>query len=130
MDEKKKIFIIDDDTFLLDMYTLKFREKGFEVESSTSGEDALNRFRKGYKPDVILFDVVMPGVDGLEMLEVIQKENLLPDTLLIALSNQGEDRDIELAKERGADDYIVKANMIPSEVLDIVSKVIDERLSK
>lgn len=130
MDGTKQILIIDDDTFLLDMYTLKFREKGFEVETSTSGEDALNKFRKGLKPDVVLFDVVMPGVDGLEMLETVQKEKLIPDTLLIALSNQGEDRDIELARERGADEYIVKANMIPSEVLQVVSKVIEERLSK
>ena len=104
MNEPKKILIIDDDTFLLDMYTLKFKEQGFDVESVTSAEDALNKLRKGLTPHVILFDIVMPGIDGLEMLETIKKEKIAEHTLLIALSNQGEDRDIKLARERGADE--------------------------
>ncbi|HEY4502427.1 MAG TPA: response regulator [Candidatus Paceibacterota bacterium] len=128
MNEPRKILIIDDDTFLLDMYTLKFKEQGFNVESATSAEDALNKLRNGLVPHVILFDVVMPGVDGLEMLEVIKKEKLAEHSLLIALSNQGEDRDIERARDRGADEYIVKANMIPSEVLETVSSVISKHL--
>lgn len=129
MQEKHTIHIIDDDTFLLDMYTLKFKEKGFNVESSSSGEDAINKLREGLSPDVILFDVVMPGVDGLELLDIIKKEKLAKGALLVALSNQGEDRDIEIAKEHGTDEYIVKADMVPSEVLEAVSTIITKNLT-
>jgi len=62
------------------------------------------------------------------MLEIIKREELVPNAILIALSNQGEDHDIEMAKKLGTTEYIVKANMIPSEVLDVVSKVIDKNL--
>lgn len=111
------------------MYTLKFKEQGFDVESSFSGEDALRKLRDGFSPDVILFDIVMPGVDGIEFLDMLKNEKLAKDSLLIALSNQGEDRDIEKAKEHGADEYIVKANSVPSEVLEVVSGVIEKNLS-
>jgi CheY-like chemotaxis protein len=125
-----KILIIDDDTFLLDMYTLKFKEQGFEVEGSPSGEEALRRLRGDNPPDVVLFDVVMPGIDGLELLDIIAKEKLVPNALLIALSNQGESMDIEEAKKRGAHEYIVKAHMVPTEVLEKVSELINQRMAK
>jgi len=129
MQKKHSIHIIDDDTFLLDMYTLKFKEQGFDVDSSSSGEDALNKLRESASPDVILFDIVMPGVDGFELLDTIKKEKLAKGSLLIALSNQGEERDIELAKEHGTDEYIVKADMVPTEVLETVTSIINKHLS-
>ncbi len=129
MQTKSSILIIDDDTFLLDMYTLKFKEEGYEVESAVSGEEALRKLRDGFLPDVVLFDIVMPGLDGFELLDTIKKDGLAKSALLIALSNQGEDRDIKKAKEHGTDEYIVKASMVPSEVLTVVSEVIAKRLS-
>ena len=129
MQEKHTIHIVDDDAFLLDMYTLKFKEKGFRVNSSSSGEEVLSKLREGATPDVMLFDIVMPGVDGLELLDTIKKEKLAKGVLLVALSNQGEDRDIEIAKEHGADEYIVKADMVPSEVLETVSNIISKHLT-
>lgn len=124
------ILILDDDAFLLDMYTLKFKEQGYDVESAASSEEALKKLRDGLAPAVILFDVVMPNIDGIEFLETMKKEELAADALLIALSNQGEDRDIEKAKAVGAHEYIVKANMVPSEVLAKVSEVIAGHLNK
>ncbi len=129
MQNKYTIHIIDDDTFLLDMYTLKFKEKGFKVDSSSSGEEAIGKLREGASPNVILFDIVMPGVDGFELLDTIKKEKLAKGALLIALSNQGEERDIEIAKEHGTDEYIVKADMVPSEVLETVSTIITKHLT-
>ncbi len=121
---EKIILIIDDDRFLLDMYSLKFKQQGFTVESSASGTEALARLREGLKPTAILLDIVMPGLDGMEFMETLKREKLAPDALIIVLSNQGEEEDIEKAKQHGADDYIVKANSIPSEVLAKVSEVI------
>lgn len=128
MSNAKTILIIDDDAFLLDMYTLKFKEQGYAVESASSGKEALDKLRDGLQPAAILFDIVMPGIDGIEFLNTVAEENLSQGSILIALSNQGEDNDIEKAKAAGAHEYIVKANMVPSEVLEKVSGIIESHL--
>ena len=87
---KRKILIIDDDVFLLDMYATKFKEKGFEVEIAQSGKEALDKIKEGISPEVVLLDVVMPGMDGFELLEIIRKENLIPAGKIIILSNQAK----------------------------------------
>lgn len=122
MADEKKILIIDDDKFLRDMYALKFKEQGFTVETAESVAEGLERVRGGLTPSAIIFDVVMPGQDGYALLEGLRKENLAPDAVKVALSNQGQDKDIERAMELGASAYIVKANSIPSEV---VKKVLE-----
>lgn len=127
MEKKYKIFIVDDDKFLLDMYSVKFREKGFDVEVGVGGEEALVKLRDGLIPDIIMLDIVMPGVDGFQFLETIKKEGLGGDAIIIVLSNQGQDSEIERAKGLGADDYIVKASAIPSEVLDQVVKTLESK---
>lgn len=121
---KKKILIVDDDSFLLDMYALRFSQAGFDVETAMNSEDVLKKLRAGLAPDACLFDVVMPGVDGFEMLEIINKENLIPKAIKIFLSNLGQDQDIARGKSLGAASYIVKANSTPSEVVTQVNKVL------
>lgn len=125
MDKKYKVLIIDDDKFLLDMYSVKFREHGFDVEIGVGGEDALTKLRDGLVPDLIMLDIVMPGVDGFEVLETINSEKLAEGSTVIVLSNQGQETEVERAKELGAVDYIVKASAIPSEVLDQVMKIME-----
>ena len=115
--ENKSILLIDDDQFLRDMYSVKFRERGFTVDSAESALDALERLRAGLAPSIIVFDVVMPGLDGYDFLEKLASEKLAQGALKIALSNQGSDADIEKAKSLGAAEYIIKANTIPSEVV-------------
>ena len=127
-DTNKLIFIIDDDRFLLDMYSLKFKQQGFNVEASASGQEALAKLRDGLQPSAILLDIVMPGLDGLEFIDTIKKENLAQQAIIIVLSNQGEEQDIEKAKQHGAHEYIVKANSVPSEVLEKVTDVLTKRL--
>jgi two-component system alkaline phosphatase synthesis response regulator PhoP len=124
---KNKIFIIDDDNFLLEMYVTKFKEGGFEVVASLDTKEALNRLREGLVPDIILFDIVMPDMDGFEFLKVVNEENLVKDCIKIALTNQWQESNIKKAKELGVSDYIVKANFIPSEVLNNVQKIIDKK---
>ena len=93
--KKLTIFVVDDDNFLLDMYALKFSKSGYSVEVADNGEDALKKFRSGYVPDILLLDVIMPGLTGLETLEAIRKENLMPGTAIIMLTNQNMPEDIE-----------------------------------
>jgi CheY-like chemotaxis protein len=114
-----KIYLVDDDRFLLDLYAVKFRDAGHEVSVFGSGEDLLAALRKNGTtlPSVILLDLIMPGIGGFEALETIRKENLAKGSKIIILSNQGQDSDIERAKKLSADGYIIKASAIPSEVL-------------
>lgn len=67
-------------------------------------------------PDVILLDLIMPGIGGFSALEAIRKERLAQGSKIVILSNQGQDSDIEKAKKLSADGYIIKASAIPSEV--------------
>lgn len=113
-----RVYLVDDDRFLLDLYAVKFRNAGHDVRVFGSGEDLLTALRKGEPaPDAILLDIIMPGVGGFEALEAIRKENLAKGSKVIILSNQGQDSDIERAKKLSADGYIIKASAIPSEVL-------------
>lgn len=118
-----KILLVDDDKFLLDMYALKFERGGFIVDTAPSGDIALKKLKEGEKPDILLLDVVMPGMDGIELLGDIRKENLAPEASVIMLSNQGQQSDLDRANKFGIEGYIVKASMIPSEVLTEVVNI-------
>ena len=126
MSDLKKIFIVDDDSFLLDMYALKFTQKGFEVHTSLGSLPALEKIRSGFVPDILLLDIVMPEMDGFELLEKLKEENLIKDTIKIILSNRGAQADILKGESLGAIGYIVKATSTPSEVLLKVSEIINK----
>ena len=123
----KTVLVIDDDKFLLDMYGIKFKEAGAEVLLSPSAPGALAMVHDGLSPDVILLDIVMPEMNGLELLEKLRKESNAKKSAIIVLSNQSQPADIESAKKLGIDGYVVKASTIPSEVLDIVGKILTKK---
>jgi len=119
----KKILLVDDDKFLLDMYAMKFGKSGYEVKALDSTDAGLKAVRDGYAPDIILADIVMPGMDGLELVAAVRKEKLIPNAVIIMLTNQSSSDDIARSKKLGVDGYIVKATTIPSEVLSEVEKI-------
>lgn len=121
---ERKIFIIDDDEFLLDMYSTKFRESAFIVETAAGADDALSKIRNGLLPDIVLLDIVMPKMDGFALLEIIRKENLIPNSKIIFLSNLGQKDHLDRGLKLGADDYIVKAYFTPSEVVKKVEDIL------
>jgi DNA-binding response OmpR family regulator len=121
----KKIFIVDDDSFLLDMYTLKFQEGGFEVSQAAGTIDALDKLKMGLEPDVVLLDIVIPSMDGFELLSLIKSEKLIPRAKIIMLSNLGQAEDVQKARDLGANGYIIKASATPSEVVEKVIVVMD-----
>ena len=120
------IYLIDDDRFLLDMYAVKFTAAGHQVAAFNKGEDLLQALKDKPAPDAVLLDIVMPGMDGFQVLEAIKKDGLAKTAKLIVLSNQGQDTDIDKAKALGADGYIIKASAIPSEVLAETMKIIEK----
>lgn len=116
------MLIVDDDEFLLNMYSVKFAKSGLEVHTSGSGEDALRKLKEGLVPDVMIVDIVMPAMDGFEFMERIRAEKLAPTSVVVFLTNQGQSTDIDRARSLGVQGYIVKASTIPSEVLSEVMK--------
>lgn len=122
-EEKPTILIVDDDKFLLDMYALKFVQSGWNVETSLGSMDGLAKLRDGFKPDVLLTDVLMPAMDGFELLEHVKEEKLAQNAKIVVLSNKGEKQDIDRGIALGADGYIVKASAIPSEVVAQVERI-------
>lgn len=117
---KGSILLVDDDKFLLDMYALKFTQAGFVVHSSLSSAEALKALREGYKADAIVFDIIMPEGDGFYLLETIQNEHLANGATMIALTNEMNDEEQKRIMGLGASKYIVKATLIPSEVVNSV----------
>ena len=127
-----RVYLVDDDRFLLDLYAVKFKNAGHEVTAFSGGEDLLVALRKegAVVPDALLLDVIMPGMTGFEALETIRKEGLAKGAKIIILSNQGQDSDFEKSKELAVDGYIVKASAIPSEVLTETVRIIETGVSR
>lgn len=119
-----KILIVDDDTLISDMYTLKFRNAGHSVTVVTSAEEALSVVSGGETFDVFLLDLVMPGTNGFELLEELNEKGLVGNGTVIILTNQSREEDINKAQSLGAKGYIVKASSVPSEVVIAVLEIL------
>ncbi|HVT74861.1 MAG TPA: response regulator [Candidatus Paceibacterota bacterium] len=125
-----KVLIVDDDKFLLGMYSLKFANNGYDVDTAVGSQAAYDKLKAGFKPDIMLLDIVMPYMDGLELLKKVRDEKLAESSIVVMLTNQSQSSDIERAKELGVDGYIVKAATIPSEVLHEVEKIYSVKKGK
>jgi len=127
MDNKKlSVLIVDDDKFLVDMYALKFTERGFTAESAGSGPVALAKLDAGLSPDIFLVDIVMPEMDGFELVQLLKQRQQDKKSAIIILSNLGQKEDVEKGIALGADGYIIKASATPSEVVDKVLEIINK----
>jgi|SRR3989344_1455803 len=126
MTNETKVLIVDDDEFLLEMYALKFKESGFVVEIAKNGEEAVQK-AKEVSPDVMLLDVVMPRMDGFDVLRVLRKENIAPRAVVLILTNLGQKDDFDRGIKLGATDYIVKAHYTPSEVVKKVQSLLENK---
>lgn len=111
-----KLLLIDDDSFLRDMYATKFTEAGHEVAVAENGTQGLAMLEKD-TVDAVLLDMVMPVMTGLELLGHLSQLPSFSTMKCIVLSNQGEESDKKAAEAAGATGYIVKAEAIPSEVV-------------
>ena len=121
----KKILLVEDDPLLIDIYTTKLKEAGFETVVVDRGERALKAVEQ-QKPDLVLLDVVLPHVDGWEVLRSIKESETLKDTKVIILSNLGQKEEIEKGLTLGAERYLIKAHYTPSQAVEEVKKLIGE----
>lgn len=129
LEKPKKIMLVDDDAFLLDMYSLKFKNSGYEIISVNNPEEAVEILKGGENPDIVLFDLVMSGIGGWGFIKAVRENKLAENAVFLVLSNQGQQIDFDTAKSYNVDGYVIKALSTPSEVLSEVEKVYKEKKS-
>ena len=124
--KKIKILLIEDDPFLLSMYATKFELEGFEIIFAEDGEKALKVASKE-KPDIILLDVLLPKMDGFEVLKELKKNEETKAVPVILLTNLSQRDDVEKGLALGAVDYLIKAHFMPTEVVEKIKKTLSEK---
>jgi len=117
--KKSKILVVEDDPFLLELYQTKLNEEGFEVFVARNGREGFD-VAAAQQPELILLDILMPEVDGYEMLKKIKASAQTKKIPVIIFSNLSQREEIEKGLKLGADDFIVKTSLTP---LQIAQKV-------
>ena len=123
--EKTKILLVEDDSFLLGMYATKFELEGFQVIVAEDGEKAVRAALKEL-PDIILLDIILPVLNGFEVLKQLKAEAATAKIPVILLTNLSQRDEIEQGLKMGAEDYLIKAHFMPSEVVDKIKKVLNK----
>lgn len=118
-----KLLLVDDDAFLRDMYATKFTELGHFVDVADGATMALAKLEQDQSFDVVVLDMIMPGLSGVDLLKEIAIRHPDIKAKKIVLSNQGQNEDIEEATAAGAIGYIIKAESIPTDVVKKVEKI-------
>lgn len=121
---KPKIVLIEDDQFIVEMYGVKFA-KEFEVKTALDGLEGL-QLVKQERPDLVLLDIILPKMDGFEVLEELKKDPDLQNIPVLLLTNLGQKSNVKRGLRLGAVDYIIKAHYTPAEVVDKVKQVLEQ----
>lgn len=115
----KKVLIVEDDQFLRDLIVRKLEDEGFSTLQAIDGEEGLRLFREK-KPDIVLLDLILPGMDGFEVLKQAKEDKSISHIPVLILSNLGQRDDIERGLKLGAKDYLIKAHFTPGEIVEKV----------
>lgn len=121
----KKILVVEDDQFLLEMYSAKLKSSGFLVDIAQNGEQAVSKAEE-FMPDLILLDIVIPKLDGFEVLKKLRDNPKTRNIKVIALTNLGQQSEVEKGMSLGADDYFIKAHFTPSEIVYRINKFFEK----
>lgn len=115
----KKILLVEDDNGLASVYVARLEAEGFDTKRVADGEDALAAAIE-YKPDLVLLDIMLPKVSGYDVLDILRTTPETKDIKVIVLTALGQDEDKERANKLGADDYLIKSQVVISDVIDRV----------
>lgn len=113
----KKILIVEDDKFLRELIIQKVTNEGFDVAKAIDGEEGIKKIKEE-KPDLVLLDLILPGIDGFEVLSRMKEDPALSSIPVIILSNLGQKEDIDKGMKLGAIDYLIKAHFTPGEIIE------------
>ncbi|MCX6799901.1 MAG: response regulator [Candidatus Falkowbacteria bacterium] len=126
---KGVVLIVEDDFFLLNIYSTKFEGENYKVSVASDGIEGLKLVKEN-NPDIILLDILMPKLDGFGFLKEIKKDEKHKDIPIILLTNLSQKNDIDKGLAMGADDYLVKAHFMPSEVVEKVESILKKKEKK
>lgn len=113
---QKTILIVEDDKFLRELIVQKLVREGFKTSEAIDGEEGIKKIKEE-KPDLVLLDLILPGIDGFEVLSRMKEESALSSIPVIILSNLGQKEDVEKGMKLGAVDYLIKAHFTPGEII-------------
>ena len=114
---KKKILLVEDDASLAAVYRARLELEGFDIKEAHNGEDALSA-AVSYRPDLILLDVMMPKISGFDVLDILRNTPDTTNVRVIMLTALSQPKDKERAEKLGADDYLVKSQVVISDVVE------------
>jgi two-component system, OmpR family, alkaline phosphatase synthesis response regulator PhoP len=119
----RKILIIEDDIFLQNLEANKLKKGNYEIVTASTGDEALEKINEP-NIDLILLDLILPGIDGFDILKKIKEDENTKKILVIVFSNLSEEKDVKKAKEMGALDFMVKSNFSLNELTDHINKIL------
>ena len=119
----KIILIIEDDKFLRELIAKKLIKEGYEISEAVDGEEGMKKVKEE-KPDLVLLDLILPGIDGFEVLSRMREESALASIPVIILSNLGQREDVEKGLKMGAVDYLIKAHFTPGEIIEKIKNAL------
>ncbi|OIO50346.1 response regulator [bacterium (Candidatus Gribaldobacteria) CG10_big_fil_rev_8_21_14_0_10_41_12] len=121
-----KILVIEDDKFLRELMVRKLAsEPGFEILSAIDGENGLKSMKE-QKPEVVLLDLILPGIGGFDVLAKMKEDMALADIPVIILSNLGQQEDVDKGMQLGAVDFMIKAHFTPNEIVEKIKQVLNK----
>lgn len=119
----KTILVVEDDKFLRELIVQKLNKEDFEVLEAVDGEEGIKKIIEE-KPDLILLDLILPGIDGFEVLTKMKENPTVAQIPVIILSNLGQKDDIEKGLKMGAVDYLIKAHFVPAEIIEKIEIIL------
>ena len=123
--KKANILLVEDDPMVVRMYSRKFKKDGFNLSLGYNGKEGLAALKKK-RPDIILLDIMMPKMSGLDMLKIVKADPQYKDLPVVMLTNLGDrTEDVTKCRELGAEDYWVKANMRLNEITEKINKILN-----
>lgn len=123
---KQRILVIEDDAFLASLILRALEKVDFDVKLALDGEEALEKIEKQI-PDFILLDLILPGIDGFELLKKLKKSSRTKQIPVIILSNLGSQNEIKKGLKLGAEAYLIKANILPEEMVKKVKEILQQK---
>lgn len=123
MPKKRSILLVEDDEFLAELYATKLNLENFTVTLAVDGEKGLKMIKETV-PDLILLDIILPKMDGFEILKKIKTDKVLKKIPVILLTNLSQKDEVKKGLALGADDYLIKAHFMPSEVVKKIKQII------
>jgi DNA-binding response OmpR family regulator len=120
---EKTILVIEDDKFLRDLISKKLLKENYNVVEAVDGEEGLKKIKE-IKPDLVLLDLILPGMDGFEVLAQVKDDPTLNQIPVIILSNLGHRDDVERGLKLGASDYLIKAHFTPGEIIEKIKNIL------